>query len=170
MKLCKNVTRHLQMHYLTLEFSNWLLLTWQWGKGAICYCQQLQIQFFLFFFHLILSRRFLEIQWTKVDGTLLYRGPLGEELQAPWNGSRWLPFPWKLQKCEKFSKFKILHYKTKVDETLWKCYLICLDVHAISRGSKMAAIVMETGQKFNIDRMGKHIKATFSCGIQHQSQ
>ena len=81
------------------------------GVGVTyCYCTFLFFfLFLLFFFHLILSRSFMEIHWTKVDGTLLYWGPLGEELQAPWNGSRWLPLPWKRNKCEKFQFFVLVN-------------------------------------------------------------
>lgn len=57
---------------------------------------------------------------------------------------------------------KSLIFRPNLIETLWKFYLIYLDIQIVFRNLKMAAIVIETGRTFNIDRMKKYTKAAFS--------
>ena len=71
---------------------------------------------------------------------------------------KYLLLPWKQCKKVKTLNFHRTFQNINVKfvlETL-DDILVCLHVMTILGNSKMAAIAMETGQKFNIDPTGKH--------------
>ena len=61
------------------------------------------------------------------------------ELEFP----KWPPLPWKLQKCQIFSKC------SKLNETWYYCQLACIDETFDFRIFKMDAVAMETAEIWN---------------------
>ena len=132
MKFYKNDDLHVQMHSLTLKFSKWLPLAWQWGdEGAIRYCQQLQIQlwhpkrslgdillfyvsFCFYFYYYFSSTHFCPVWNSNVNGPkkmVLYHN-VNHQMKICFLGlalSRWLPLPWKRNKCEKIQFFVLVN-------------------------------------------------------------